>query len=114
MRMLVTLAAIVTSWGLLLAVPSAAQTAAQARAAPDAKAAAATDFSAQRRVRPRTRIRVQPLYPYRRYHSLYPLPYDIEYPGPNARRDCTARYVTEYRPSGTVVVPRMNCWWVRG
>ena len=113
MRMLVTLAAIVTSLELLSAVPSAAQTAAPAHA-PDAKAAAATDFSAQRRVRPRTRIRVQPLYPYRRYHSFYPLPYDIEYPGPNARRDCTAHYVTEYRPSGTVVVPRMNCWWVRG
>jgi hypothetical protein len=65
-----------------------------------------------RRVRPR--ILVQPRYPYRRYHSLYPLPYDVEYPGPNAKRDCSVRYVSEYRPSGTVVVPRMNCWWVRG
>jgi hypothetical protein len=114
MRMLVTLAAIVTSWGLLFAAPSAAQTAAQT-SAPDAKVAAPTDVSAQSRVRrTRPRILVQPRYPYRRYHSLYPLPYDVEYPGPNARRECTARYVTEYRPSGTVVVPRMNCWWVRG
>ena len=31
------------------------------------------------------------------YHSLYPLPYDIEYPGPNAKRACVARYVQEYR-----------------
>jgi len=114
MRMLVTLAAIVTLAGLLFATPSAAQTMAQTNA-PDAKVAAPTDVSAQSRVRrTRPRILVQPRYPYRRYHSLYPLPYDVEYPGPNARRECTARYVTEYRPSGTVVVPRMNCWWVRG
>ena len=114
MRMLVTLAALVTSWGLLFAAPSLAQTAAQT-SVPDAKVAAPTDVSAQSRVRrTRPRILVQPRYPYRRYHSLYPLPYDVEYPGPNARRECTARYVTEYRPSGTVVVPRMNCWWVRG
>ena len=44
--------------------------------------------SQPRRARPR--IRVRPIYPYRRYHSLYPLPYDIEYPGPNAKRDCVA------------------------
>jgi hypothetical protein len=114
MRMLVTLAVLVVSAGLLLAAPSLAPTMAQTNA-PDAKAAAATDISAQGRVRrKRPRILVQPLYPYRRYHSLYPLPYDVEYPGPNARRDCAVRYVSEYRPSGTVVVPRMNCWWVRG
>jgi hypothetical protein len=35
-------------------------------------------------------------------------------PGPNAVRDCTATYVKEYRPSGTVIVPRMNCFWRRG
>jgi len=65
-----------------------------------------------RRARPR--IRVQPIYPHRRYHALYPLPYDVESPGPNARRECSARYVQEIRPSGTVVVPRMHCWWVGG
>ena len=68
--------------------------------------------SRPRRARPQ--IRVQPLYPYRRFHSLYPLPYDYEFPGPNARRDCAVRYVQEFRPSGTVVVPRVRCWWVRG
>src|SRR5882724_2234989 len=110
MRMLMTLASILMLVGLLGANSSVAET-----LAPDAKATAPTDISAQSRVRrTRPRILVQPRYPYRRYHSLYPLPYDIEYPGPNARRECTARYVTEYRPSGTVVVPRMNCWWVRG
>ena len=64
--------------------------------------------------RPRTRLRVRPLYPRQRYHSLYPPPYDVRYPGPNARRECVARYVQERRPSGTVVTPRMNCWWARG
>jgi hypothetical protein len=110
MRMLVTLAVILMFAGPLGAKPGAAET-----RAPDAKAAASTDISAQSRVKStRPRILVQPRYPYRRYHSLYPLPYDIEYPGPYARRECAARYVQGYRPSGTVVVPRMNCWWVRG
>jgi len=68
----------------------------------------------RQRVRPRTRLQVRPLYPYRRSNAIYPLPYDYEYPGPNARRECVDRYVTEYRPSGTVIVPRMRCWWVRG
>ena len=66
----------------------------------------------QRRVRPH--IRVQPRYPYRRYHSLYPLPYTYEYPGPNAVRQCVDWYATEHRPSGTVIVPRMRCWWAPG
>ncbi len=35
-------------------------------------------------------------------------------PGPNAVRDCTANLVQEHRPSGTVIVPRMNCYWRRG
>ncbi len=108
MRGIVTFAAI-AGLGVLSfsGSPGAAET-----APPDAVAGAATDISSQSRAR--TRIRVQRYYPYRRYHSFYPLPYDIEYPGPNARRDCSVRYVQEYRPSGTVVVPRMNCWWVRG
>jgi hypothetical protein len=32
-------------------------------------------------------------------------------PGPDAVRDCTANYVQEARPSGTVIVPRMHCYW---
>lgn len=35
-------------------------------------------------------------------------------PGPNAVRDCTATYVQEHRPSGTVITPRMNCTWRPG
>jgi hypothetical protein len=79
-------------------------------------AGSATDAEplVRQRVRPRARLRVRPLYPYRRSHALYPLPYDTEFPGPNAKRECVDAYVTEYRPSGTVIVPRMRCRWVRG
>jgi hypothetical protein len=65
-----------------------------------------------RRARPK--IRVRPRYPYRRYNSPYPLPYASDYPGPNAVRQCVDRYVTEYRASGPVIVPKMRCWWVPG
>jgi hypothetical protein len=98
------LASLVT---LLATTPGAAQSANQGVSARDTLA------QSQSR-RARTKIRVRPLYPYRHYHSLYPLPYDVEYPGPNARRECADRLVTEHRPSGTVIVPRMSCRWVRG
>ena len=29
----------------------------------------------------------------------------------NAKRQCEADLVKEFRPSGTVIVPRMQCWW---
>ncbi len=32
-------------------------------------------------------------------------------PGPNAKRECEAHLVEQYRPSGTVIVPVMHCWW---
>lgn len=32
-------------------------------------------------------------------------------PGPNARRHCRSWLAKEYRVSGTVIVPRMQCWW---
>ena len=63
---------------------------------------------------PKTRVLVRPGYPYRHTHSVYPVPYRFDYPGPNAKRECVARYVEEHRPSGTVVTPRTRCWWVRG
>jgi len=65
----------------------------------------ASDVSAQRR-RTTSRLRV---YPNRDYwpHDVYPR-YD---PGPNAVRVCNATYVQEHRPSGTVIVPRMSCYW---
>src|SRR5262245_38344483 len=71
----------------------------------NAGAGTATDLSAQTRTRrPPPQIRVTPRrYPYRTFHSFYPLPYPYEYPGPNGVRKCVDWYVTEYRPSGTVV-----------
>jgi hypothetical protein len=64
--------------------------------------------------RARTRIRVTPLYPYRTFPTDYPPPYDIEWPGPGAVRQCGSWLAPEYRPSGTVIVPHMRCWWQRG
>jgi hypothetical protein len=58
----------------------------------------ASDVSAQQR--PPTRLRVTPL---RR------APLDRR-----AYRQCQDWYETEHRPSGTVIVPKMRCWWVRG
>ncbi|TYL85217.1 hypothetical protein FXB40_44095 [Bradyrhizobium rifense] len=59
------------------------------------------------RKRPQSRLRVTPYYipdgVYPRYN-----------PGPDAVRECNATYVQEYRPSGTVIVPHMSCYWRRG
>lgn len=67
-----------------------------------AKTAPPPELSAQERRdrRARTRIQVYPRRP--------------GYLGPNARRDCTSWLEEEWRPSGTVIVPRLRCWWVPG
>lgn len=57
------------------------------------------------RARPRVRI-------HRNVDSLDVSP--RYYPGPNAVRDCRAHLVQEFRPSGTVIVPRMDCRWIQG
>ena len=56
------------------------------------------EATAQSRRRAPTRLRV--------YGNTY-LP-------PNAVRTCQAWYEQEFRPSGTVIVPRMRCRWVAG
>jgi hypothetical protein len=41
-------------------------------------------------------------------------PEDVQpyyFPGSNAVRVCNATYVQEFRPSGTVIVPRVSCHW---
>ena len=69
------------------------------------------DLSAQqRRVRPRVRVYRYPQPPF----WEYPRPGTYSCPGPNAKRDCRAWYVVENRPSGAVMTPRMQCWWVPG
>jgi hypothetical protein len=57
-------------------------------------------------------LRRLPIYP--RYEPEPDGVYPRYYPGPNAVRECTATYVQEFRPSGTVIVPRMSCFWRRG
>jgi hypothetical protein len=84
-------------WG-----PAVAQ---NAGAAPDATAAQIggvqpSDTAPRPRARPPTRIRVHPL--------------AQSTPGPDAVRQCSFRLAPEYRPSGTVIVPQMHCWWERG
>jgi hypothetical protein len=97
------------SFGLLTAGPSLALSEIQT-----VGAGSAADAPPQRARRARTKVLVRPSYPHRHWHSVYPVPYRFDYPGSNAKRDCTAYYVEEHRPSGTVVTPRMRCRWVRG
>ena len=105
MKRIVTVAVWAAFAGLLLPGTMAqAQTASGLRAAAES---AVTDMSAQRR-RPLRRV---PIY---RQEEWAPDVYPRYNPGPNAVRDCTAHYVQEYRPSGTVITPRMNCYWRPG
>ena len=87
--------AVATGIGLAMAEASQAQTAAAPQ--PQASAQTSSDFSAQRRARRRG----TPVIIYGRR----PL-------SPTAFRSCTDWYAYEYRPSGTVIVPRMSCHWV--
>ena len=92
----------------LPAAGAEAQTAPSGMRTAQASQPAATEASAQRR-KPPTRLHVYPQYA--------PGPDDVYpryFPGRNAIRDCTATYVQEYRPSGTVIVPRMSCFWRGG
>ena len=105
MKRIVTVALWAAFAGFLLPASVAeAQTASGLRAA---AASSVTDISAQRR-RPLRRV---PIY---RQEEWAPDVYPRYNPCPNAVRSCTAHYVQEYRPSGTVITPRMNCYWRPG
>ena len=56
--------------------------------------ASSVDLAAQKKKRPQVTI-----YPRRNY------------PGPNAKRQCRSWLTKEYRVSGPVIVPQMQCWW---
>jgi hypothetical protein len=85
-----------------------AQTARSGMQMAQTQSAAAEISSQNRRVRrPPTRLRVYPRYDPDDVYPRY-------FPGRNAVRDCTATYVQEFRPSGTVITPRMNCFWRPG
>ena len=60
--------------------------------------------------RPPARVVVTPRQP---AASPYPSP-GAAFPGPGHVRECTSWLEQDPRPSGTVIVPRMRCWWVRG
>ena len=108
MKRIVTVAIWAAFAGLLLSGTMAqAQTASPELRVVTAPKAAVTDLSAQRR-RPLRRV---PIY---RSQEWAPDVYPRYNPGPNAVRDCSAHYVQEYRPSGTVITPRMNCYWRPG
>jgi hypothetical protein len=108
MKRIVTVAMWAAFAGLLLSGTMAqAQTASPEPRVAAAPKAMVTDVSAQRR-RPLRRV---PIY---RQQEWAPDVYPRYNPGPNAVRDCTAHYVREYRPSGTVITPRMNCHWRPG
>lgn len=83
---LMVLGAVIAAASLITILPAAA-------AGPQPPGLASRDLSAQQR---RPRITVRP-----RRTVL----------GPNAVRQCRAWLAQEARPSGTVVVPRQQCWW---
>jgi hypothetical protein len=111
MKRIVTVAISAAVAGFLLAdAPAQAQTASTGLRAGQASRVSSpvvTDVSAQQR---RRRLQRIPIYRQEWAPDVYPR-YN---PGPNAVRDCTAHYVQEYRPSGAVITPRMNCYWRPG
>jgi hypothetical protein len=109
MKRIVTAAMMTALAGFLLHGEAAqAQTAPSGARSAQASSPAVTDASAQARRRPLRRV---PIY---RQDHWEPDVIPRYNPGPNAVRDCTATYVREYRPSGTVITPRMNCYWRPG
>ena len=99
--------------GLLVTAFSLLVAGAEAQTAPQSTRVAqalTSDDLAARPARPPRRIRVYPRYQAAPWPDVYPR-YN---PGPNAVRVCSASYVQEYRPSGTVIVPHTTCVWRRG
>jgi hypothetical protein len=102
------IAVALTSLVSLLAAGVQAQTATQGIRI--AQASQPGELSTQPRARrPPRRLRIYP-----RYQAEPDDVYPRYFPGQNAVRECNATYVQQYRPSGTVIVPRMNCYWRRG
>jgi len=103
---IVTVAIAAVLAGVFLPV-AGAQAASPGTRISEASTPAATDMSAQRR----PPVRRVPIYPRDQWEpDVYPR-YN---PGPDAVRVCNAAYVQEYRSSGTVITPRMSCYWRRG
>src|ERR1700757_685922 len=88
----------------LAATPASVARAEQAQPVIRLAQATPSDAPPRRVYRRQERLRVTPNYD---PDTIYPR-YN---PGPNAVRVCNAHYVQEYRPSGTVIVPKMYCHW---
>jgi hypothetical protein len=105
-----------TIWLALVAAVSLSATSAKAQTAPSgtrtAQASPPVATETDRPVRVRRPLRRVPVYPHNQQEpdDVYP----HYFPGRNAVRDCTATYVQEFRPSGTVIVPHMHCYWRPG
>jgi hypothetical protein len=98
------LAAILVSLGCAVAWPIE-RAAAQSPSA-GVKLAQAVPQDTPHPLRRQPRIRVTPYYQEQGVVPHYN-------PGPDAVRVCNAHYEQEYRPSGTVIVPKMHCYWTR-
>jgi hypothetical protein len=72
----------------------------QPRALGQVRTSAATSFAQADVPEPRRRVPHIVVRPLARTH-----------PGPRSVRQCVSWLEPEYRPSGTVIVPRMHCWW---
>lgn len=96
-RMRHTVAVIAVGAMLAVAPPAAAENAIPAAGLRDGAPHAVSAQARGERRPPRVRI----------HRDNRPL-------GPNAVRQCEAWYEQEFRPSGTVIVPRMSCFWRRG
>ena len=97
---------VVAILGLCGSTPLLAQSAAQ----PSATASTQAQADTTPRRRPPPRIIVRPRQP---AATFYPSP-GAAFPGPGYVRACTSWLEQDPRPSGTVIVPRMSCAWVRG
>jgi hypothetical protein len=106
MMRIVTAASLAALAGIMLLSGAQAQTAPSGLRT--AQASQPTEASSQQR---RRAVRRVPIFPRDEWR---PDVYPQYYPGRNAVRECTATYVQEYRPSGTVITPRMNCFWRGG
>jgi hypothetical protein len=104
MRMMMAIAGAALMGALLVSIPAQAETGSSTA---QLRNGSTTDFSAQRRPR---RLQIYP----REDGHWEPDVVPRYNPGPNAVRVCNATYVQEARPSGTVIVPRMSCYWRRG
>ena len=102
-------AALLLAFAGMLSLPA---TGPHAQNAPQGTRIAQASQPAEASVPRRRSPRRLPIYP--RYQAEPDGVYPRYNPGPDAVRECNATYVQEFRPSGTVIVPHMSCYWRRG